>query len=166
MWLFLLDGKKYITMLRKSYRPESQWYWVHGFLVITLKGPKSLIRTPAWLSDIWLCVALMKYYDWRLKTLYYLFHSILCFLYVTYLLLSYCLFILKVKQCVSDHRERTLYRFLIFWIRARLIQAIKLLLCEIELYLSMGDVFVLKEDVCYAESTIHLSWFFHLVIVR
>lgn len=79
-----------------------------------------------------------------MKTLYYLFQTTLCFPSVTYLLFSYCAFILKVKQSETDQRARTLYRFLISSIRAKLIFAIKLLLCETELHLSLGDDFVLN----------------------
>lgn len=142
-------------MLRKSYGTESQCLSV--ILSTWLfsdhpQGTKEPYTKPAWLSDIWFCVALIKYYfvfgvcdgRRRLKTLYYLFQTILCFLSVTYLLFSYCAFILKVKQSGNDLRARTLYRFFISWIRAKLICAIKLLLGETELYLSLGEVFVLN----------------------
>lgn len=154
MWMFLLDGKQYIAMWRKSYWTESQCLSVLSTWLFSdhPQGTKEPYRTPAWLSDIWLCVALTKYYfifgvcdgRQRLKTLYYLFQTILCFPSVTYLLFSYCAFILKVKQSGTDQRARTLYRFLISSIRAKLIFVIKLLLCETELHLSLGDVFVLK----------------------
>lgn len=95
-------------MWRKSYWPESQCLSILSTWLFSdhPQGTKEPYRTPAWLSDIWLCVALTKYYfifgvcdgRQRLKTMYYLFQTILCFLSVTYLLFSYCAFILKVKQ--------------------------------------------------------------------
>lgn len=55
--------------------------------------------------------------DWKL---YYLFQTFFrVFLSVTYLLFSYCAFIMKVKQCGTDLRARPLYRFLISWMRGK-----------------------------------------------
>lgn len=163
MWMFLLDGEiSSIWPLPESLiEPKFnvyQSYWVHGFLVITLKGPKSL-RTPAWLSDIRLYVALIEYYFLfgvydgreRLKNciIYLKLFCVFCLLPI------YCsvtvLFILNVKESGTDQRERTMYRFLICWIRASLVYTIKLWLCEIELYSGLGGC------VC-VELQEHVHW--------
>ncbi len=64
MWMFLLDGTQYIAMWRKSYWTESQCLSVLSTWLFSdySQGTKEPYRTPAWLSDIWLCVALLKYY--------------------------------------------------------------------------------------------------------
>lgn len=94
------------------------------------QGTKEPHRTPAWLSDIWLRVSVMKYQfifgvcdrRQRLKTLYYLFQTCLCFLLPIYCSVTVLLF-WKINQIGSDQRLKRLYRVLISWIRAPLTSA-------------------------------------------
>lgn len=143
------------------------------------QGTKEPHRTPAWLSEIWPCVSVMKYQfifgvcdgRQRLKTLYYLFQTSLCVLLPIYCSVTVLLF-WKTNWIGSDQRLKRLYRVLISWTRATLTSAIKLLLCETGLYLSSGlggcICVELKEHelwVMCIQCNIYSS-LFHLVIVQ
>lgn len=126
------------------------------------QGTKEPHRTPAWLSEIWPCVSVMKYQfifgvcdgRQRLKTLYYLFQTSLCVLLPIYCSVTVLLF-WKTNWIGSDQRLKRLYRVLISWTRATLTSAIKLLLCETGLYLSSG---LGGMHLCWTEGTWTLSY--------
>lgn len=163
LWMFLLDGQISSISLHwvKSYWTESQFISTWLFSEHPL-GTKEPYRTPAWLSDIWLCVALMKYYfifgvcDGRkwLKTLYYLFQTICVFcllpIYCSVRLL--CFYSERQAKWNWYQSARSLYRFLISLIRAELICAVELLLC--------GDraIFEFGMYLCWIEGTQTLSY--------
>lgn len=84
MWKFLLDGKYYITMLRKSYWSESQCLLVilsTWILVITLKGPKSLIgHQPDSVTSGSLLEWLVLFEEWKHCIIYFKSFCVLCLL--------------------------------------------------------------------------------------